>query len=161
MRPSQCSAPWRERSVNVANVGIQHLAGSKPQRLIHLASHVDNRIGPALPRCREVQRKACRENGKPGAVVPAYSAHVTSDGAEEQDRIRLLRIAPAGRHLHVGDTTGGDGLLSRRWKTKSRLNMELANGRYENLSARRQERAATMAHATPNAISDRTGACVQ
>ena len=33
-------------------------------------------------------------------------------------------------------------------------------GRYEDVSARRQERAATMAHATPKPMSDRTGACV-
>ena len=74
--------PGRERPVDVANVRVEVLAAQEPERLIHLAADIHDRIRPALPRRQEQQHERGGKDDEPRHIPTGCVAETAPNGGD-------------------------------------------------------------------------------
>ena len=74
--------PGRERPVDVADVRVEVLAAQEPERLIHLAADIHDRIRPALPRRQEQQHERGGKDDEPRHIPTGRVAETAPNGGD-------------------------------------------------------------------------------
>ena len=74
--------PGRERPVDVADVRVEVLAAQEPERLIHLAADIHDRIRPALPRRQEQQHERGGKDDEPRHIPTGCVAETAPNGGD-------------------------------------------------------------------------------